>query len=154
MDSATFQRLINNLGRFQPHLIAEGVIQSNRLESLYDNETTLESLPEPGLELSFWSEDLRFEAIQITINSSFSSLPVYMGELPLPYSNVKTKLQVRSTFGKPLRSTGPIQLPGETVGGWDTYQVGVDLHPEALVDFQYSPDQQVEFLVFSLIDRN
>lgn len=154
MDSATLERLISNLGRTYEHLVADGIIPMLPLEDLYDSETTLEALPVPGLELCFWADGHRFEAMQLTLEGSDGE-ERYTGELPRVYQGISTKLQVRSSLGKPIRSVNPVDLPGYgPSGGWDCYQVPGDMHPAAQVDFQYEPNHKIKHLVFALIDRN
>lgn len=154
MNSATLERLISNLGCTYGQLVADGIIPVLPLEDLYDSETTLEALPEDGMELCFWAEDQRLEAVQLTLEGDEGE-DRYTGELPTAYRGIFTKLQVRSSFGKPLRSVGPMELPGYGLsGGWDCYQIPNDLHSAAQVDFQYQPNQMIKHLVFALIDRN
>lgn len=154
MDSATLERLITCLGRTYEHLVADGIIPELPLEDLYESESTLEALPGEGVELCFWAEDHRFEAVQLTLEGEPGE-EVYSGELPSAFQGISTKLQVRSVFGKPIRSVNPIDIPeyGPS-GGWDCYQVSSYLHPAAQVDFQYQTDHKIKNLIFALIDRN
>lgn len=154
MDSAKLERLINNLGSSHENLVAGGVLSNEPLEDLYGSDSTLEVDLEPGVELSFWADTKRLEAMQITLKDD-DGLPVYKGSLPPPYAGATTKFNVRSIFGNPLRSVGPEDLPESiAIKGWDSFQLPSSLHPAALVDFQYNADQQVAQIVFALIDRN
>jgi len=157
MDSGTLESWIKNLGGSHDHLVAQGIISNQPLHDLYGGGESLEIEPESGVELSFWAESLRFEAIQITLRGELNGeMPVYAGELPVPYAIAKTKHQVRAIFGEPLLTHEPMDIPNsvETTGGGDSYQLPPTLHDAALVDFQYSADLQVDRLVFALIDRN
>ncbi|WP_324729590.1 DUF6392 family protein [Pseudomonas chlororaphis] len=156
MDSATLERWISNLGKSHDAMVAQGVISNQPLQDLYDSGDSLEIEPEPGIELSFWAETKRFEAIQITLRADpESGMAIYAGTLPAPYSAAVTQLEVRNAFGTPVRTVGPIAPPGmKKIGGWDSFQLPSSLHPEALVDFQYSEDLQVDRVVFALIDRS
>lgn len=158
MDVGTLESWIKNLGGSHDHLVTQGIISSQPLHDLYGDGESLELEPESGVELSFWAETMRFEAIQITLRDGVlgGGTPVYAGELPAPYSVAKTQMQVRAIFGPPLRTTNSVEIPGsiETMGGWDSYQLPHTLHDTALVDFQYSESLHVDRIVFSLIDRN
>ena len=157
MDSGPVQSWIKNLGGSYDHLVDQGVIANQPLQDLYGGGESLEIEPVPGIELSFWAETKRFEAIQIDLGGLLNGdMPVYTGGLPAPYDNATNRHQVRAIFGTPLRTHDAMDIPNtiQTMGGWDTYQVQPTLHEAVLVDFQYSADLRVDRLVFSLIDRN
>lgn len=158
MDSGTLESWIKNLGGSYDHLVAKGIISNQPLHDLYEGGESLELEPEPGVELSFWAKTKRFEAIQITLRDGALSggMPVYVGDLPVPYGSAKTQHLVRAIFGEPMHSHSALEIPGsiETIGGWDSYLMPPTLHGAALVDFQYAEDLHVDRIVFSVMDRN
>lgn len=157
MDSGTVESWIKNLGGSYDHLVHQGVIANQPLQDLYGGGESLELEPVHGVELSFWADTMRFEAIQIDLGGLLNGNgPVYTGVLPPPYNIATSQQQVRAIFGSPLRTHGAMDIPDSilTMGGWDTYQVQPTLHEAVLVDFQYSADLRVDRLVFSLLDRN
>lgn len=155
MNPENMERLIKNLGSSYDALIANKIIENLPLQDLYEDGETLEIEPAPGIELVFWPETLRFEVIYITLKDGHnSSIPVYTGELPEPFKQVRDQRQVRQIFGKPIFSKGPMQLQGTDLSGWDTYQLEPNWHPAAFVEFQYRNNMQIYKMLFSLIDKN
>lgn len=155
MNSENMERLIKNLGCSYDALIANKVIDKLPLQDLYEDGESLEVEPVPGIELIFWPETLRFEVIHITLTGDqVHDLPVFSGILPAPFTSISNHTQVRETFGNPIFSKTAMELKGTGLSGWDTYQLDTSWHPAVLVDFQYSKNQQISKLLFSLIDRN
>jgi hypothetical protein len=156
MDSATINRWIKNLGTSYDALIENEVITNLPLVELYEDSKSLEVEPAFGVELSFWAETQRFEAVHIILGGEREDgLPIYEGELPLPYSATMTQSEARNALGEPMFTKTPLQLHGlDDIWGWDTYQVNIKLHPAAQVDLQYTEDMRIKRLIFSLFDRN
>jgi len=155
MNSEQMERLIKNLGCSYDALIANGVIDNLPLQDLYEDGESLEVEPAPGIELIFWPETLRFEGIYVTLKNEQSlEGRAFCGGLPGNFGSVSNQLQVHESFGEPIMSKGILELQGTGLGGWDTYQLESNLHPAALVDFQYSTNLNVLRLFFALIDRN
>ena len=155
MNSEQVERLIKNLGCSYDALIANGVIDNLPLQDLYEDGESLEVEPAPGIELIFWPETLRFEGIYVTLKTDQSlEERAFCGDLPGNFGSVFNQLQVHESFGEPIISKGILELQGTGLGGWDTYQLESNLHPAALVDFQYSANYRLSRIFFSLIDRN
>lgn len=155
MNSQQMERLIKNLGCSYDALIANGVIDDLPLQDLYEDGESLEVEPAPGIELIFWPETLRFEGIYVTLKTDQSHEGrAFYGDLPGNFGSVFNQAQVHERFGEPIISKGILELQGTGLGGWDTYQLEPNLHPAALVDFQYSTNLNVSRIFVSLIDRN
>lgn len=155
MNSVNMERLIKNLGCSYDALIANKVIDNLPLQDLYEDGESLEIEPVPGIELIFWPETLRFEVIHVTLKDDQNpKLPLFTGELPEPFREIKEQKQVHSIFGVPVFSKTAMELLGTGLSGWDTYQLDQNWHPATLVEFQYVKNMQLSRLLFSLIDRN
>ncbi len=153
--SVNMERLIKNLGCSYDALIENKVIDNLPLQSLYDDGDSLEIEPVPGIELIFWPETLRFEVIHVTLKDEQNpSLPLYTGDLPAPFGEIKEQREVHSKLGAPMLSKSVLELRGTGLSGWDTYQLESNWHPAALVEFQYIKNMRVSRMLFSLIDRN
>ncbi|MEA9979991.1 MULTISPECIES: DUF6392 family protein [unclassified Pseudomonas] len=150
------ERLIKNLGCTYDALIANKVIDYHPLRDMYEDGESLEIEPVPGIELIFWPETLRFEVIYITLKDEQTTnlLPIYGGELPEPFKSVTDQKEVQKAFGEPMFSKGAIALRGTGLSGWDTYQLDSNLHPAAMVEFQYVKNMKISKLLFSVIDKN
>jgi len=155
MNSVNMERLIKNLGCSYDALIANKVIDNLPLQDLYEDGESLEIEPVPGIELIFWPETLRFEVIYITLNDDqHNNIPFYSGQLPEPFDALRYQADVHRVLGEPMFSKGAMELQGTDLSGWDTYQLGSQWHPAALVEFQYINHMQTGKILFSLIDRN
>lgn len=155
MDAATIERWIKSLGRPYGALTADGVIPNQPLQELYEGRDRLHIEPEPGLSLSFWAETKRLETLFITLVKTTPSTLEYKGELPKPFISTMTQSGVRSNFGEPMESKGPVKMPqpmGMT-GGWDAYQLDSVTHPNIKLVFKYTTTMQVKTLVFTLINK-
>lgn len=149
------KRLIQNLSSSYDALIANEVIHSLPLQELYEDSDTLEIEPVPGIELIFWKETQSFEAIYITLGSAQNpGQPVFAGDLPHPFGEVKEQSQVHNVFGAPMFSKSVMELRGTGLHGWDTYQLDANWHRAATVDFQYVKNMKISTILFSLIDRH
>ncbi|MDR9862453.1 DUF6392 family protein [Pseudomonas baetica] len=149
------QRLIQNLGSSYHALIANEVIGNFPLQELYEDSDSLEIEPASGIELIFWPDTQSFEAIHITLsNDQDPSQPLFSGELPHPFGGLMEQSQVHNVFGEPMFSKGVMELLGTRLYGWDTYQLGSNLHPAATVDFQYGKDMKISGILFSLTDKH
>ena len=155
MDSNNMERLIRNLGCSYEALIDNELIVGLPLQSLYDDDNSLEIEPAPGVELVFWAETLRFEVIHITITDDQQhGLSIFEGSLPEPYSAIADQASARKILGEPIVSKTAMELQGTGLSGWDTYQLDTKLHPAALIDLQYTNRLCVVKIQFSLIDKN
>ena len=155
MNSVNMERLIKNLGCSYDALIANKVIDNLPLQDLYEDGESLEIEPVPGIELIFWPETLRFEVMHITLKDEQNpTLPVFAGELPEPFRELTKQSDVHKIFGIPIFSKSALELRGTGLSGWDSYQLDQNLHPAALVEFQYIKSMRISRMLFSLIDRN
>ncbi|MFJ7315447.1 DUF6392 family protein [Pseudomonas sp. NPDC098747] len=157
MKSTNLELLITKLGASHSNLISDGIVSNKPLERLYQDSDSLELEPEPGLELIFYSDTERFEAIQITLgNNMGEKLEIYKGELPEGYAIATNQSLVRAIFGTPFQTKGPMEIPGTdiTIGAIDSYVLNPDLNGTAFVYFQYAPDLRVDRIEFSVFDRN
>ncbi|HBO3041448.1 TPA: hypothetical protein L4Q92_000182 [Pseudomonas aeruginosa] len=155
MDAATIERWILSLGRPYDTLVAEGIIPNLPLQELYKGRDWLDIEPGDGLELSFWAETKRLEAVYITLLKTTPSTVPYQGELPKPFTPMMSQAEVRANFGEPMASKGPVKMPqpmGMT-GGWDAYRLDPATHRNMKLVLQYTADLRVDTLVFTLIDK-
>ncbi|MGX5221225.1 DUF6392 family protein [Pseudomonas segetis] len=155
MDAKTIEHWINSLGRSYDALVAEGVIPNQPLQELYPGRDLLDIIIAPGLSMSFWAETKCFETLFITLLKTTPSTVEYKGELPKPFVSTMTQSEVRTNFGEPMASKGPVKMPqpmGMT-GGWDSYQLDPVTHPNTKVVFHYTAALSVSTLIFSLIDK-
>ncbi len=153
MDAKTIENLIKSLGRRYDALVAEKVIPNQPLQELYEGRDQLHIEPEPGLTLSFLAETNCLEVLFITLVKTTPSTVEYKGELPKPFTFEMTQSEVRSNFGEPIASKGPVKMPkpmGMT-GGWDAYRLDTVKHPNIKLVFKYTATMQVKTLVFSLM---
>lgn len=150
-------RLIKNLGRFHPQMVAKKMIPNKRLQRLPGGEECIDIELAPGVELWFSQDKLRFESLLILLREQgLGKVVGYKGPLPSPYEQALTQDQVRSQFGQPIATSGPVVIPGfdESVGAFDMYQVDGELHPTAVVDFQYDDQYRVAAMVFSILGQS
>jgi hypothetical protein len=146
---------VKNLGRNYAELVSEGVISSQSLTPLLDASENKEwvQYPAHGVELWFIKENKIFEKVLLTLGQTDDGGPAYNGSLPSPFERHMTQSGVRSQFGTPAKSIGPMIIPGsggKKSGGWDAYKLHQTVHPIARVGFSYSADMTVETIAFSL----
>jgi len=148
---------IRNLGKSHSCLVQNKVIPALPLKRLYENSHSLEVEPCPGVELSFWFETQRFEAINITVISQGpDAIPAYSGELPAPYTGLSSQSEVWAKLGEPYKSNGAMKFdsnPPITIGGWDFYDGDSALNDNCQVEFQYDEHLRVNLITFSVFDR-
>jgi hypothetical protein len=153
MDVGTIENWIKSLGRRYDILVAEGAVPNQPLSELYQGRDSLTLRPGAGLELSFRTQTKSLEAVHIILLETMKGMTSYAGELPRPLSCVMNQSDVRATFGVPLESRGVTKLPLNTViGGWDSYRLDPQTHPNTKLIFTYSENLQVKTLTFTLID--
>lgn len=154
MNAETIDGLVKSLGMTYDVLIMEGLIPNQPLQALYDGRDRLHMEPTPGLSLSFWAETKRFEALFITLMKSTPSTVEYRGELPKPFIPVMNKSDIRSDFGDPVQTSGPIKMPQPLgiTGGWDAYLLEPSRYPNTKLIFKYGPTLRVKTLLFTLVD--
>lgn len=149
-------RLIQNLGRFHPQMVAKKMIPSRRLQRLPGGEECIDIELTPGVELWFSQDKLRFESLLILLREQgLGKVVGYKGQLPSPYEQALTQDQVRSQFGQPISTSGSVVIPGFDVptGAYDMYPVDGAIHPTAVVDFQYDDQYRVAAMVFSILGQ-
>lgn len=154
MNATTINLLVKSLGLNFDELVANGEISNQPMTKLYDESDWLTLVQESGLELNFWAETKRLEKVLISLIPTEKGDPVYMGELPAPFSLNMDQAGVRALLGKPMESKGPVKLPGGLGmrGGWDSYRLQEKTHPNAQVGFSYTADMKVKTLAFTLLN--
>lgn len=153
MDGRTIEKWIKNLGRHHDVLVAEGTVPSQPLSELYQGRDSLTLKPGAGLELSFSAQTKNLETLHIILLETMKGMTSYAGELPKPFSLVRNQSGVRAAFGAPLESRGMTKLPLNTaIGGWDSYRLDSQTHPNAKLIFTYAENLQIKTLTFSLLD--
>lgn len=155
MNAETIDGLVKSLGKTYDALIMDGLIPNQSLQALYEGRDRLHMELVPGISLSFWAETRRLEALFITLTKSTPSTVEYRGELPKPFSSVMTKSDIRSEFGEPMQTSGPIKMPqplGMT-GGWDAYPLEPSRYPNTKLIFKYEATMRVKALLFTLVDK-
>jgi hypothetical protein len=148
---------IRNLGKSHSNLVNSGVIPAVPLTRLYEDSQSLEVTPCPGIELSFWFESQRFEAIYIVrISQDPIKAPAYCGSLPAQFDALKTQSDVRDTLGEPYSSRGPMSWEEPhyfKIGGWDFYELDDKLNSNCQIEFQYNESLEISLLSFSVMDK-
>jgi hypothetical protein len=156
-NAQAIERWIRNLGKSHSSLVNSGVIPAVPLTRLYEDSHSLEIIPCDGIELSFWFETQRFEAIYIRrIAQDPIKAPAYSGPLPEPFEVLRTQEDVRAKFGTPYRFNGPMSWdePGDfRIGGWDFYELDEHIVPNCQFEFQYSERLEISLLSFSVMDK-
>jgi hypothetical protein len=150
------RRLIENLGQFHPQMVTKKMLPHKRLQKLPGGEECIDIELTPGIELWFSQDKLRFESLLILLREQgLGKVDGYKGPLPPPYEHALTQDQVRSQFGQPISTSGPVVIPGfdESVGAFDMYPVDGAIHPTAVVDFQYDAQYRVAAMVFSILGQ-
>lgn len=156
MDRNNIHQWISRLGQFHDVLQKTGVITDQPLIELFPGIDEVFLVPESGLELVFWAETKRYESLFITLIKTTPSTIEYKGELPPPYTKNMIKSDVRTIFGEPTESSGPITMPDPVgkIGGWDCYHLDSIAFPNKKVFFSYTRDLKVDSLSFTLIDKD
>lgn len=155
MKAETIYRWIKSLGRTYNELVSDGIISNMPLQTLYEGRNLLHVEPGAGLELDFGAESKRLVKLQIILNKMVEGQTIYNDELPAPYSLRMSQADVRTLFGTPTNSKGPVKLPGGLGmrGGWDAYPLQEDAHLNADVWFNYTADLAVYSIVFAIRDQ-
>ncbi|MBX8483537.1 DUF6392 family protein [Pseudomonas cichorii] len=157
MDAVKINLLIQGLGRSYEALLADGVIENSPLKPLFsgDENEDLILKPEPGIELWFWAQTRKLERIVITLSGVAKDEPVYVGELPKPFTHTMDQPSIRASLGEPYQTKGPTKLPPPigTTGGWDAYRLEHATHANAEVVAQYLANKSVCGLAFGLINK-
>jgi hypothetical protein len=155
-NAQAIERWIRNLGKSHSSLVNSGVIPAVPLTRLYEDSQSLEVTPCPGIELSFWFETQRFEALYILrISQDPIKAPPYSGSLPAPFDTLKNQSDVRSVLGEPYRSNGPMSWDNPTfkIGGWDFYELDESVNSNCQIEFQYDESLVISLLSFSVTDK-
>lgn len=152
MSAAKIETLVSCLGQTYEAMLSRGVVSNQPLSELYKGRERLALKVADGVELSFFANSKVLERVLITLEASMPGVAVYDGELPKPFAKSMTQAGVRTTFGSPVESRGPIKMPkplGQT-GGWDTYPLDTNNVGGARVIFSYSSALLVQTLAFVL----
>ncbi|BBN55246.1 hypothetical protein TRE132_33710 [Pseudomonas chlororaphis subsp. aurantiaca] len=155
MNAVMIDKLVKNLGRTYPEMIASGMyLPGGPPTGIFEDSDTLSMAPESGLEMGFWASNLRFEIFFISLLESFEGASTYAGGLPYKLETRMSQQWVRSRFGEPFASRAPFKMPirGMT-GGSDTYRIS-SMPKETQVVFKYNAEMEVEDVVFELNERS
>jgi hypothetical protein len=149
---------IRNLGSSHSNLVKEKVIPALPLKRLYEDSHSLEIEPCNGVELTFWFETQRLEAINITlISQDPEKLPAYSGKLPAPFNDLSNYREVHAKLGEPFKNRKGMSWEQDdktfSIGGWDFYELDESLNSNCQVEFQYDEKLNVSLLTFSVFDR-
>jgi hypothetical protein len=150
MDNKIIENLIRRLGSSYKVLVAENLIGQDEPKSHYIDSDTKEIFIDPNIELVFWAENLRFEMIVVKAGK----LNNIKEELPTALNILKNTTDVRRDLGEPMFTKSELELYGTEFYGWDTYQLPISLHPEALLDIQYDKNKKISNIIISLMDKN
>lgn len=157
MNAAEIISLVKKLGSTYEAIRDEGLIDGPAPHPLFKNDENEDLIhkPAPGIELWFQTETKVLERIVIALLSRVEGDPVYIGELPTPFTHKMDKRGIHNLLGEPWQSRGPVKLPlpiGIT-GGWDAFRLAQTMHPNAEVAVQYTGDEAATGLAFCLIDE-
>ena len=157
-DAQAIELWIKNLGKSHSCLVQEKVIPALPLRRLYEDSQSLEIEPCPGIELSFWFETQRFEAIYISLISQDPDvIPAYAGALPSPFDRLKSQGDVHALLGLPFKSREGMTWNDEgrtfIIGGWDFYELGKSINPNCQIEFQYDEHFNIYLLSFAVFDK-
>lgn len=148
---------IINLGKSHSSLINANLVPAIPLIRLYENSSTLELIPCPGVVLSFWFETQRFESLHISLAPQKNYVnQIYTGGLPAPYSSLKNRFDVIKILGLPYKSIDSQILKDNNFlgfSGWDFYEFNEASNSNFQVEFQYSATEEICTISFSLFDR-
>ena len=154
MNAAMIDDLDKSLGCTYSELTASGMyLPGGPPKGMFDVDETSYMSPAPGIDLGFLANQ-HLGSIHIYLLKTFNDDSVYEGCLPYQLQRRMDQAWVRSHYGEPLESKGPIKIPviGMT-GGWDTYRLSNTVKNIKTV-FQYSLEWAVSGLVFSLIGQD
>ena len=154
MNAAMIDDLVKSLGCTYSELTASGMyLPGGPPKGMFDGDETSYMSPAPGIDLGFLANQ-HLGSIHIYLLKTFNDDSVYEGCLPYQLQRRMDKAWVRSHYGEPLESKGPIKIPvmGRP-GGRDTYRLSNTVKNIKTV-FQYSLEWAVSGLVFSLIGQD
>lgn len=152
MNAKELDVYLAGLGKPHDDLVHEGVLSPGSLVEIYPGSLSLYRDLLPGVELSFWAEDQKFEKINISLSKTALSDVVFQHELPAPYDKCRRREEALEILGEPFESRGPHKMPsplGES-GGWDKFHLPDRQYPELTVIFSYDVALNVTGLVFAL----
>ena len=154
MNAAMIDDLVKSLGCTYSELTASGMyLPGGPPKGMFDGDETSYMSPAPGIDLGFLANQ-HLGSIHIYLLKTFNDDSVYEGCLPYQLQRRMDKAWVRSHYGEPLESKGPIKIPAiGMTGGWDTYRLSNTVKNIKTV-FQYSLEWAVSGLVFSLIGQD
>lgn len=153
MDTKEVEKLIRNLGYTYQALVDNKIIPNIHPAALYGDSDTLEIELESGFELVFNKEFLRFEMIHLSRIVNESKGLTLFSDMPYPINEVTSKAQARLLLGEPIITASDLELLETDLYGWDTYQLSQNLHPAAMLEFQYDSKFDTVYLTISLMDR-
>ncbi|SEN55745.1 hypothetical protein SAMN04487857_12219 [Pseudomonas sp. ok272] len=152
MNAETIERWVENLGRRYGELVAEGIIPDQPLVKPFQDSNWPTLHPGAGLELVFREDSKRLERVMIILIPT-ADQPVYIGQLPAPFTLNMNQSAVRQVLGAPETSKRSGKLPGGLGmrGGSDTYYLDQQVNPNVKVTLAYLEDRVVNNISFALI---
>ncbi|NMY72949.1 DUF6392 family protein [Pseudomonas sp. WS 5071] len=153
MNAAMIDDLVKSLGCTYSELTASGMyLPGGPPKGMFDGDETSYMSPAPGIDLGFLANQ-HLGSIHIYLLKTFNDDSVYEGCLPYQLQRRMDQAWVRSHYGEPLESKGPIKIPVIGMTGGDTYRLSNTIKNIKTV-FQYSLEWAVSGLVFSLIGQD
>lgn len=152
MNAQQLESYLRNLGVSHDELVAKGIVSSGKFIEVYPGAWTVYLEPVPGLTLSFWAEDKKFESLIFSLAETSTSKIVYQEKLPEPYARCVTRENALEILGEPVESKGPFKMPqpmGE-VGGWDKFSLVGRQYPGLVIIVKYDVAMKVVGLAFAV----
>ncbi|NIF30124.1 hypothetical protein F3J44_27675 [Pantoea sp. Tr-811] len=143
---------LTGLGKPHDELVRQGGLPPGEFIEVYPGALSIYREIMPGLELRFWAEDQRFEALTISLAEKATSSSVYSHELPEPYAKCLSRAMTLSVFGEPIQSQSPYEKPASLgkSGGWDEFDIAGGEYEKLCVIFEYDVLMNVIRLCFSV----
>ncbi|NVZ80331.1 pyocin immunity protein [Pseudomonas yamanorum] len=154
MDAEKIQHWVTALGREYHELVREGTGSGAPLMPLFEDDDNEDLIQKPiaGIELWFSADTHRLKEVLIILVQTVGQ-PVYIGQLPAPFTLNMDQSFIRNVLGTPMDSIPPARLPGVLgiQGGSDTYAMDQKTHLNVKVTFSYLENLVVNNICFSLI---
>ncbi len=152
MDTAKFKALFENLGSTFQDLTERKILSCPPPTSLYDEANTLEVELMQGMELVFNKESYRLEMIHFSVDQKKPNSFSYFEILPDPLNKLKNQEVSQEVLGRPIHSATKEELLGTDIFFWDTFQLALEIHPEAFIEIQYDELKNTKYLSVSLMN--
>ena len=111
MNAAMIDDLVKSLGCTYSELTASGMyLPGGPPKGMFDVDETSYMSPAPGIDLGFLANQ-HLGSIHIYLLKTFNDDSVYEGCLPYQLQRRMDQAWVRSHYGEPLESKGPIKIP-------------------------------------------